>query len=87
MSDEHKTTDVELPHGAWLDPASGYVSFSIDHVTLSFSIDEFAAFSDEVADIAEILAQYVQTEQEICPTCGTHVETKHLTLPGDKDFN
>jgi hypothetical protein len=87
MSHEHDKKDIELPHGAWFDPASGYISFTIERMTLSFTVEEFEEFVNSMNDIEEIIEQMIVIEREVCPTCGSSFETKIVEVPKDGDFN
>ena len=88
MSDDgSREKSIELPHGAWYDPTSGFVTFAIDRMTLSFTIEEFSDFIEQVTDISDILFQMVQTEGDECPTCGSRVEVSSVVPPDDSDYN
>lgn len=88
MSSNTATLDeVELPHNAWLDSTTGTVSFAIDRMTLTFTINEFSSFAGQIEDIALVLSQMIQQEEAECPTCGTTIESTYLAPPADEDYN
>lgn len=79
--------EVELPHGALLNTETGNISFGIDRVTMTLTIDEFMQMCDQIEDIATIVAQMATKEVDECPTCGTKFEATYVALPQDSDFN
>ena len=79
--------DFELPHNAWFDAETATITFGIDKITLSFTVDEFLVFVNEMEDISTVLQQMLVKEKEECPTCGTHLEYIMVTPPADSDFN
>ena len=78
---------LKLPHGALLDVKEGLVSFLIDRLTASFTIDDFFHLCAQLADIKTVVEQLVVTEQNECPTCGTTFEIKSIVSPDDTDYN
>lgn len=91
MSSENPSVNLqdvlELPHNAWFDTVSGTVTFAIERFTLSFDIDEFAAFASQIDDISIVLKQMLVTEHETCTECGSALEFISVNPPDPEDYN
>jgi len=78
---------IDLPHGAWYDDETNTISFSLDRITLSFSLVEFFKFNKQLVDIAQVLSQMVDGVEEYCEECGIHTVTYEIKAPDESEFH
>jgi|APSaa5957512622_1039677.scaffolds.fasta_scaffold27095_5 hypothetical protein len=82
-----ESVGIDLPHEAWYDDETNTVSFSLDRVTLSFSLVEFFEFYKQLSDVAQVLGQMVDSAEEFCEECGVHTVTYEITPPDETEFH